>query len=305
MTAEEYSRQVALLLQILPIVGERQEFAIKGGTAINLFVRDMPRLSVDIDLSYLPIQDRETSIKGISIGLQTIADRLTSFIPKKQIKKVSGPLKNTVTTLVIETPQATVIVEVNHVLRGSVFPSITGTLCATAQEQFSADVQIPMLSFADLFGGKICAALDRQHPRDLFDIKILLENEGITQEVRQAFVVYLTSHSRPMHELLNPTLLDVRDTFESEFQGMSRVSVTYEELESARSALLHVLKRELSDAEKRFLLSVKQGVPEWNLLPLSGIDKLSGVQWKLQNINRMEKQKHAAQVDKLKRFLEL
>jgi len=51
---ERYRKQVALLIQTIPAVPDEKDFALKGGTAINLFVRDMPRLSVDIDLTYLP-----------------------------------------------------------------------------------------------------------------------------------------------------------------------------------------------------------------------------------------------------------
>lgn len=305
MNQESYTRQVRLLIQILPIIGEREEFAIKGGTAINLFVRDMPRLSVDIDLTYIPIQDRDSSLKGITTGLQAVAERLSSFIPKQQIKKIPGPVKGTVTTLVIEQPQASVTVEVNHVLRGTVFPCKIWDLCTAAREQFKADVQIKILALADLFGGKICAALDRQHPRDLFDIKLLLENDGISTETRQAFVVYLASHSRPMHELLNPTLLDVRTIFESEFQGMSRISVTYEEIVKTRADLLEKVKNGLTEGERRFLLSVKEGSPKWELLPISGIDRLPGVQWKIQNIKKMDSGKLAAQLKKLKQCLSL
>jgi len=305
MSEERYFRQVALLLQILPLIGEQDEFALKGGTAINLFVRDMPRLSVDIDLTYIPIRNREDSLKGITAGLQTIAERLSTFIPKQQIKKIPGPEKGTVTTLVIDTPQALVTVEVNHVLRGTVFPCVTGVLCTAAQEQFNAEIEIKMLSLADLFGGKICAALDRQHPRDLFDVKLLLENEGISTDTRQAFLIYLACHSRPMHELLNPTLLDVRTTFENEFQGMSRISVTYEELVQARSDLLEKVRSGLTENERRFLFSVKEGSPKWDLLPIPGIDKLPGVQWKLHNIQRMDKGKHSKQIQKLKECFSL
>ena len=57
--AEMYRRQAALLVRTIPLVDEERCFALKGGTAINLFVRDMPRLSVDIDLTYLPNHDRK------------------------------------------------------------------------------------------------------------------------------------------------------------------------------------------------------------------------------------------------------
>lgn len=54
MISEPYRAQMDLLLQVLPLVAKEESFALKGGTAINLFVRDMPRLSVDIDLTWLP-----------------------------------------------------------------------------------------------------------------------------------------------------------------------------------------------------------------------------------------------------------
>ena len=63
--SDEYRRQMALLVRTIPLVAEEASFALKGGTAINLFVRDMPRLSVDIDLTYLPIEDRPTSLASI------------------------------------------------------------------------------------------------------------------------------------------------------------------------------------------------------------------------------------------------
>ena len=54
---KKYSDQVALLMSVIPAVAEESCFALKGGTAINLFIRDLPRLSVDIDLTYLPVAD--------------------------------------------------------------------------------------------------------------------------------------------------------------------------------------------------------------------------------------------------------
>ena len=305
MTYERYYRQAALLLQVLPLVGEQQVFALKGGTAINLFVRDMPRLSVDIDLTYMPLESRDLSLKGISAGLSNIADRIKSALVGSRIQKVPGPLHNTVGSLIVTTSSAIIKIEPNHVLRGSVFPCEIGSLCATAQAQFSADVQVKMLSFADLFGGKLCAALDRQHPRDLFDVKILQEKEGITADLRQAFLVYLASHNRPMHELLSPSFLDVRSIYEHEFMGMSRIAVTYEELVAARVWLVRTLQSELSNNERLFLLSVKEGAPDWKLHPVPNIDKLPGIQWKGQNIQRIEKQKHVAEIQKLREVLGL
>ena len=61
-----YYNQAELLLRILPLIYRQREFALKGGTAINFFFRNLPRLSVDIDLVYLPIEDRATTLQNIS-----------------------------------------------------------------------------------------------------------------------------------------------------------------------------------------------------------------------------------------------
>ena len=64
-TTRSVERQVALLVRVMPLVMEALDLALKGGTAINLFIRHPPRLSVDIDLTYLPFQDRVASLAGI------------------------------------------------------------------------------------------------------------------------------------------------------------------------------------------------------------------------------------------------
>jgi hypothetical protein len=159
------------------------------------------------------------------------------------------------------------------------------------------------LSFEDLYGGKACAALDRQHPRDLFDIDMLFKNEGFPEKVRKAFIVYLISHSRPMIEILNPNWADLRPVFEKEFPGMVRESVTIEELRSAGEQLVFRLQREITQEEREFIVSVKEGKPEWNLLGVPGIENLPGVQWKLQNIHRMTPAKHQEALKKLRDYL--
>ena len=77
---ERYRRQVTLLVRTLPFVAEETCFALKGGTAINLFVRDLPRLSVDIDLTCLPVASREESLADIDAGLLRIAGRIEASI---------------------------------------------------------------------------------------------------------------------------------------------------------------------------------------------------------------------------------
>jgi len=68
-----YYRQVQLLIRLFPIIRRESCFALKGGTAINLFIRDLPRLSVDIDLVYLPLDDRETALPNVRDALSRIS----------------------------------------------------------------------------------------------------------------------------------------------------------------------------------------------------------------------------------------
>ena len=172
-----------------------------------------------------------------------------------------------------------------------------------AEELFQLSVTARTLSVADLYGGKLCAALDRQHPRDLFDVMVLLRNEGLTDDIRKAFVVYLASHDRPMNELLDPVRKDVRQIYESEFAGMTVDEVEYKDLVDAREQLISALGQQLASEEKAFLISVKEGNPVWNLLGIAGIDKLPAIQWKLLNIRKLNKDKHAEALTRLKKKL--
>ena len=147
--------------------------------------------------------------------------------------------------------------------------------------------------FSDLYGGKICAALDRQHPRDLYDIHLLFRNEGITDEIRKAFIVYLICHPRPILEILNPSMVDIRGPFEKEFRGMVLEPVTCELLEEERRRLFEEIKAGLTDEEKIFIVSVKEGKPRWDLIGLAGIERLPAIRWKLINIEKMTPRKTA------------
>jgi len=201
--------------------------------------------------------------------------------------------------------EATIKVEPNLVLRGTIYPPVQATLCHKAEEMFELSVSARLLSLADLYGGKICAALDRQHPRDFFDIRLLLENEGLTDEIRRAFVVYLASHDRPMNELLKPKLKDMKPAFEKEFKGMTLEPVDLKQLVETRDKLLHLIHKGLTLSEKKFLLSLKDGEPDWNLLGLLGIERLPGLLWKLQNIRQMNDKKRQEQSSRLQKVLEL
>jgi len=298
-----FFRQAELLLRVLPSVNEEEVFALKGGTAINFFLRELPRLSVDIDLTYLPVNDRKTALMDIGKALFRISKGVEKTIPGVRAFSKKDHEFDIVAGLLIRRGDATIKVEPNRVLRGSAFPTVTRSLCQKAQDLFELSIEARTLSFEDLYGGKACAALDRQHPRDLFDIDMLFKNEGLPEKVRKAFIVYLVSHSRPMIEILNPHWGDLRPVFEREFQGMVVEPVTAEELRIAGEQLVSRLHEEMTQGERRFIVSVKEGKTQWDLLEVPGIENLPAIRWKLQNIRRMTPMKHREAVRKLRDYL--
>lgn len=305
MKESPFFKQAELMVRVIPHVAAEKCFALKGGTAINLFVRDMPRLSVDIDLTYLPIEPRGPSLKNMTDALKRVAASIKQAMPMVKVHESYVRGTKRVAKLFVGNQQAQIKIEPNEVIRGTVFPCIERDLSENAEELFGFSASINTLSSADLYGGKLCAASDRQHPRDLFDIKILMDEGKITNDIRRAFVVYLASHDRPINELIDPTRKDIRHVYEREFAGLTSVPIRYEDLIAAREKFIGILKRDLTEHERNFLLSLKEGQPKWSLMEIEGIDRLPAIQWKLTNIHSMTRKKHAESLAKLKAKLGL
>jgi predicted nucleotidyltransferase component of viral defense system len=187
---DPYRAQVELLLRSLPAIASAPDFAVKGGTAINLFLRDMPRLSVDIDLTYLPVSNRDPALTDIRAQLATIAETLRRTVPGVNIQLREGDAPK----LFLDKSGARIKVEPSVAIRGSLVPAVSSELCPAAQEAYELFVEIQRLDSADLYAGKLCAALDRQHPRDLFDVMHLQAEGPIPDSIRRAFVAYLAGH---------------------------------------------------------------------------------------------------------------
>ena len=301
MENNTYYKQVKLLVQLLPLVAEEPCFALKGGTAINLFIRELPRLSVDIDLVYLPMQERNEALEGITSALTRISKRIQKALPASKIIEVFKD-KHDAMRLIVSHQGTQIKIELSPVLRGTVYKPILMSVCEKVEDEFGF-AEVPVVSLEDLYAGKICAALDRQHPRDLFDVKILLENEGITENIRKALIVYIISHSRAIVELLNPVEKDISDLYDGEFHNMAFVSTSLESLEKTRKDLIQIVNKSLQDNEKAFLLSFKNKEPDWDFLDLEGIKELPAVRWKLQNLHKMKADKHALAYKKLESHL--
>lgn len=291
--------QVDLLLRILPYVAKEEIFALKGGTAINLFMRELPRLSVDIDLTYLPFDSREPALKNIHEGLGRIKQSLEKAIRGLKVNTVQLN-KGTDVKLNCQYPNAQIKIEVNTITRGHLFPVHFMQITDKVQEEFGKFAAINVVSHAELYGGKIMAALDRQHPRDLFDIKLLFDNEGITDDVRYGFIVALLSHYKPIHELLNPVLKNQKSAFDKQFSGMSAIEFTYYDYENTRTELIEILRNHLTKDDKELILSFENANPDWNLFPHDIIRDFPAIQWKLYNIRKLKTDKPEKHNDMVK-----
>lgn len=296
-----YFRQVELLLALIPLVGRERCFALKGGSAINLFMRDLPRLSVDLDLTFLPVKERAPSLAEMDAALARIAETIERTLPGVEIQHGAGK-PGTRTKFMVKRDGVGVKVETSPVLRGAVGKTDIRGVCPAIESQFGY-VEMPLLHLHDLYAGKLCAALDRQHPRDLFDVRLLLENEGVTDKLMEVFIVYLISGNRPLAEMLAPQSQSLEAVFETQFKGMTLLPIDVAALEETWRAMVELIRERLTDSQRQFLLSFKKGEPEWSLLTLPEATRLPAVQWKLLNIRRMNKAKHVAAVEKLNHVL--
>lgn len=299
---DQYRHQVALLVRAIPFVATEKDFALKGGTAINLFVKDLPRLSVDIDLTYLPVADRPTSLAAIDAAMARIGDRIEKGIFGARVTPSRLRTENVITKLVVRLDGAQIKIEVTPVLRGTVYDPAETSVTPAVEEAFGF-ARMKVVSRADLYAGKLVAALDRQHPRDLFDVRDLLEDGGIDDALRRAFIVYAISHDRPLSEILAPTRKLLDDEFARGFDGLTREPVALETLAEAREAMIATMVGDMPDAHRHFLIGFKQGEPDWSLLDVPGASALPAVTWKLHNLGNLSVERRAALVERLRAVL--
>ncbi len=300
-----YVQTVRLLLETAPVLFSSPEFVMKGGTAINLFVEDMPRLSVDIDVVWKDhTRPREQVMTGISEALQ----RSGQGLQQKGIKvRISAANKGEETKLFVERGNRQVKIEVNHVFRGTVLLPEQSRLVKKARDLFTTDLTVPVLARPELYGSKIVAALDRQHPRDFFDLLGMYEKDGLTPEIVECFVCYLAGHNRPVHEVLFSRDRDIVSVFQNEFVGMTTEPLEVDVLLAVRQKLRTALLTKLTDDQRNFLLSLVLGEPDWDLMTCRHLSELPAIRWKLQNLAKLKKAnslKFALQAQELRERLD-
>lgn len=275
-----YQNQFSLLLQVLPKLEKVPFFALHGGTAINLFVQNLPRVSVDIDLTYININNRQKSFQHIINGLETLKDILDKALRESRVNLEKETLK-----LRISNQKAQIKIEVNQIKRGVLGNIVKLPLCEKVQREFETFCITQIIPIGQLYGDKIGAALNRQHPRDIFDIKYLLEDEGFTNRIKEGFFLSLLSSNRPLYQMLDPNFIDQRQAFDNHFKGMSAEPFTYKDFEYYRKRIIDVIHQNLTDIDKNYLLSFVEGKPDWRKY---NFEKFPAVQWKLQNLNKIK-----------------
>lgn len=280
-----YTDRVKLLVEILPALAQEPNFALKGGTAINLFEQDLPRLSVDIDLTWLPVHDYAEDSRLIAEALGRLADGLRARPLQLQVQSSAGE-GGAVHRLVASRGRARVQIETTPVMRGVVHPVRNLVVRPRVEEVFGfASVQV--VDFADLYAGKLAAALSRQHPRDLFDVGLLLEDERADVTLWRTSLIYLTCSPKPAWEMLAPRApADFVPTFEAHFKGMTAAPIAVEALLETRERLLAKVAQWLDGPSCAFLRSVEDEQPDFSLIGLAHAQALPVVRRKLHNLAR-------------------
>ncbi len=291
-----YKEQVSLLLRILPVIYREEDFAVHGGTAINLFIKDLPRYSVDVDITYIPLGQRDESLAEIDKKLAAISQQLQRAVPGINIRPVPNKLLCTL-------GRSTVKIEVNGIKRGIIGPTIEVPLCDKAQEEFGMYCKARIVPMEQLYGGKIAAALSRQHPRDLFDFNYMETDK--MNNLKRGFLFALLGSDKPFIESLYPNPINQQEALENQFRGMTDIPFTYENYETAREQLIAFVNSMLSEEDKAFLVSFEEGDPQWEKSAYSDFRDFPSVQWKLLNINKLKTQnpaKHRQEEERLKRI---
>jgi predicted nucleotidyltransferase component of viral defense system len=280
MSNHHYHKQVALLISVIPEIALDPRFALHGGTAINLFHRDMPRLSVDVDLTYIPIEDRETSFTNISVALTNIKSTIEKRLQGSRVEH-----KVELHKLLVSHNDAIIKIEVSQIVRGTLGAVTEKMLCKKAQEKFDTFCSINIVPNGQLYGGKVCAAMDRQHPRDIFDVKHLMQREGFTKEIKEGFLFRLLSSDRSIQDVLFPNLQDQRLAMSNQFAGMSEEDFSYEEYEFVRATMIKTVQASITAEDKLFILGFKDVIPDWSIY---NFEAYPSIKWKLQNLEKIK-----------------
>ncbi len=293
-----YRDKVELLLKVLPVIYSEDCFAMHGGTAINLFVNDLLRYSVDIDLTYVPLEDRQNSISHINEALMRIAEKV-----KKSLNGIRVIPRLDICKLTLEHRGRQIKIEVNQTKRGIIGGEVlTMSLSQKTQEHFEMNVKSRIVPITQLYGGKIAAALSRQHPRDLFDIKHMPIS---LEEAKYGFVFCLLGSDRPLYESFDPKLIDQSEALTNQFDGMSDRKFDYQDFLATRDKLIAEINALMTDEDKRFLVDFERCCPDWDNSDYKEFEKYPSIKWKQLNLTKLKKANPKKLEDNASRLAEI
>ena len=282
-----YIEIARLMLLAAPHVFRAPDFAMKGGTALNLFLHDMPRLSVDIDIAFIDhTKSRDEALKSIRQELQSLCERIEPL-------GLRGTLISTGDSedvkIIITRGAVSMKVEVNYNFRGTLLPPRDARISELASRSFAMDFSIPSLAREELYAGKLVAALDRQHPRDFFDVREMFLKDHLDAGVVDCFVCYLAGHNNTVHGVLFSKDKKITSLYEEQFVGMTTHPVSLAELQEARSNLRSALLTNLQERHKEFLLGLVRLEPDWSLMPFPHLRELPALKWKILNLEKLRR----------------
>jgi hypothetical protein len=281
MNNAQYKERVRLLLELLPCVSKIESFAIHGGTATNLFVLDLPRYSVDIDITYIPIQSREKTFSALKLNLDMLSESIKKLFPRINITLKPTKILCSLHGILVK-------IEVNGTKRGLIEAPTIRPLCKLAQKEFNTFCEAKIVSLSQLYGGKITAALDRQHPRDLFDVKLMFDVIKSFDDVKRGFLNCILGSDRPIVELLSPNRINQSQTLVNQFAGMTKIPFSYSDYEETREKLIAFVNLNLTDEDKLFLLNFENGNPDWQNSDYVDFQYFPAIQWNPLNITKLK-----------------
>ncbi|MEO0289437.1 MAG: nucleotidyl transferase AbiEii/AbiGii toxin family protein [candidate division WOR-3 bacterium] len=287
------------LLKILQIIDKiDNDFLLKGGTAINLFYRDLPRLSVDIDLVFNSLVEREQAVIKNNKFFDEFEKSLWEIMKYKITSK--NYTNNFITKIIINSKQGPIKIEPNCIVRGTLNGFEKKTLSNIVYEKTNIYVTFNCLNKKELYASKICAALDRQHPRDLYDIFIMLKEENIN-DIDFETLFYILQSNRPLSEIFDPQKKDISNSYKKNLTDLMLIEVSLKDLNITMQKIIDWVQKSVFLKYYDFLLSFAEGNPDFKKLKID-ISMYPGIEWKILNIKKMKKEKIINEIKSLKKL---
>lgn len=236
---QEVIEKVVWLIHVLSAISEdsylKNRLVLKGGTALNLFYFDLPRLSVDADFNYIGQQDREAMLEERPL----VENRLTRLLQRLGLNLTRSPQVHAGGKMIWRYPsalgnQGTIEIDLNFMYRTPLLHTSRKTSIVLAEQKID---QLLLLDLHELASGKLTALVDRGAGRDLFDAYHLFQHPDIDLEkLRLLFVIYAAMSQKKNYLNIEPHHI-VADT------------------ENLKNKLIPVLKNNYQDTFS--------SIPEW------------------------------------------